>query len=285
MRKIKSNPNKIIITGGTDGIGKAITKAFLSNNDSVAICGRSQEKIEQLKNEHKDLIVKQADIGDRQIAKNFTHETIKDLKGLDILVLNAAIFDFQFKLSGLSKDDIQKKMFKTNVIGNVSVIREAREALKKQKGVIVFLQTRFGIVKDLETAPVIDSQSPVAREDIGNYIENKKRLQGYLNDFIQNEENEGIFVFSVIPGTTNTPANRLLISVGTAEMSQAKLEERAMGKERDPQSVGIIIAKMAKTRKKFNPKSMQYDIDIVNGEIVEISNVAIEYENEEKIKL
>ncbi|OWK26668.1 MAG: hypothetical protein US76_01465 [Parcubacteria group bacterium GW2011_GWA2_38_13b] len=280
LERDKPNSEKIIITGGTDGIGKAIAEAFLNNNDSVAICGRSQEKIKQLRNTHKDLIAQQADISDRQEAKKFTREAIKDLKDLNVLVLSAAIFDFQFKSSDLSKDDIQKKMFKTNVIGNVAIIREARETLKKTKGTIVFMQTRFGIVKDIETAPTIDSQSLAVREDIGNYIENKKRLHKYLNDFVHDEENDGIFVFSVIPGTVDTPANRLLISVGTAEMSKVKLEERAMGKERDPQLVGIVIAKMAELRKKFNPDSSQYDIDIANGEIIEISSAAIEYEQQ-----
>ena len=145
----------------------------------------------------------------------------------------------------------------------------------------MFLTTRF-IFKDIETAPHVDTLSAAVREDIGQYIKDKKRIHEYLDDFIANKDNEGIFVFSIIPGTVNTPANQTLISVGTPELSNSKIEERARGMERDPQIVGKIIAKMATMRKKFNPETLCYDTAIMNGEVVEISNAAVDFEQKQK---
>ena len=43
--------NKIIaITGGTDGIGKALVKEFLNKGAKVATCSRTQDKLDQFKN-------------------------------------------------------------------------------------------------------------------------------------------------------------------------------------------------------------------------------------------
>ena len=103
-------------------------------------------------------------------------------------------------------------------------------------------------------------------------------MHEYLHQFTQKEENAGIFVFSVIPGTVDTPANRTLIEVGTPELSQSKLDERNSGRERDANVIGRIIAKMSTLRKKFNSDTHEYDIDIENGEIVEISNQTYEFE-------
>lgn len=280
-------PGRVIITGGTEGIGKEIALEFADRHNAVAICARTQNKLNETKDVHQyfspELIAERVDLTDRHAAKNFMKEAVNDLNGLDTLILNAAIFDFQFKSSDLSEEDIRKKMFQVNEVANVALIREAKKALKEASGAIVFITTRFGVAQSIETAPALDSKSAPVQEDVGNYIKNKKRMNEYLNNFIKDEENEGIFVFSIIPGTVNTPANRELIKMGTAEMSNAKIKERQEGRERNPRLIGIIAAKMAATRKKFNSETHQYDIDIKNGEVVEISNAAIEFEEKQRL--
>ena len=280
MKSYKPLPGKgrFVVTGGTEGIGKGIAEEFLLRNNSVAICARTKENLERMKDAHPELIAERVDLSDRHATRDFIQEVIYNLGGLDALILNASIFDFDFKKrTDVSKDGVRKEMFQVNEVANITLIRTSKEALKKSRGVIVFLTTRF-ISKDIETASSIDGQSAAAQEDIGQYLTNKKRMRAYLDEFIKDEQNSGILVFSVIPGTTNTTANKRLIEVGTSEMSTAKIEERVAGRERDPRLVGRIIAKMTAIRKKFNSETCQYDTAIKNGEIVEISNAAIEFE-------
>lgn len=272
----------VLITGGTEGIGRAIADEFLKHRNAVAICARTQEKLDETKRDHRGglsrIIAEKVDLGDRHRTKEFVQGTLDHLGGVDAVILNAAVLDFQYKSSGLSKEDISRNMFKVNEVGNVAIIRQVKDALKESSGTIVFITTRFGIVDNLETASSVSADSASAQEDIGNYIRDKKRIHRYLNDFINDKENDGIFVFSVVPGTVDTPANRELITVGTPEMSAAKLKEREVGKERDTVFVGRVIAKMTASRKKFNPETQRYDVDIENGEIVEISDAAILFE-------
>lgn len=282
----ESQFGRVVITGGTEGIGREIALEFADRHNSVAICARSQEKLDDIKSMHPyfipKMIAEKVDISDRHEGKRFVKEVVNELNGLDALILNAAALDFNFKFSGLSKEEIRRQMFKTNVVGNVALIREAKEALRKSKGVIAFITTRFGVVEDLETRSTVSSDSESSKEDIGNYIENKRMMRKYLDDFISDSDNNGIFVFSIVPGSVDSTANKALIEFGTPEMSAAKLVEKRNKRERNPRLIGIITAKMVATRKKFDSETNLYDIDIINGEIVEISNAAIEFEEENR---
>lgn len=270
-----------MITGGTEGIGNGILEAFLMRNTNlVATCARTKEKLDALKKSHPEMIAERVDLSNNDEVKGFAQKVINDFGGIDVLILNAAVFDFDFKNKSLTRDEINKKIFQVNEVANILLVEETKSELKKSKGTIVFMTTRF-ISKNIETASVVDSQSVSAQEDIGQYIKSKKRIQEYFDDFVKDNQNKGIFVFSVIPGTVNTPANRRLIEVGTPELSSSKIKEREEGRERDQKLVGKIIAKMTATHKKFNPKTGLYDTDIMNGEIVEVSNSAVEFEKKQ----
>ena len=83
-----------IITGGTDGIGKAIAHVFTKEGAKVVIAGRNEEKgdraLRELKKAGEVTYVK-ADVSDSQQVRRMIEDTVQRYGRIDILVNNAAI--------------------------------------------------------------------------------------------------------------------------------------------------------------------------------------------------
>lgn len=85
----------VLVTGGTDGIGKENVKEFCKLNATVIFTGKSHEKgenfINQLHNEYKNCNVEfiQSDFSDLKNVKKLAELIIKKYKTIDILVNNA----------------------------------------------------------------------------------------------------------------------------------------------------------------------------------------------------
>jgi short-subunit dehydrogenase len=137
--------NKIIvITGGTDGIGKALVGKFLSLEATVATCSRTGEKLSALKTEFegKPLFTMQADVSKEEDCKNFIDSTLEKFKKIDVLINNAGI-----SMRALFRDtDLTtlKKVMDINFWGTVFCTKFALESIIENKGTIVGIASIAG---------------------------------------------------------------------------------------------------------------------------------------------
>jgi short-subunit dehydrogenase len=137
--------NKIIvITGGSDGIGKAMVAQFLNLGATVATCSRTEEKLLALKMEFegKPLFTMQADVSKEEDCKNFIEKIIEEFKGIDVLINNAGI-----SMRALFKDtDLAtlKKVMDINFWGTVYCTKYALNAVIERKGTIVGIASIAG---------------------------------------------------------------------------------------------------------------------------------------------
>ena len=134
----------IVITGGTDGIGKAMVAEFLGLGATVATCSRTEEKLSALKIEFvgKPLFTMSADVSIEEDCKNFIEKTIEEFKGIDILINNAGI-----SMRALFKDtDLAtlKKVMDINFWGTVYCTKYALNAVTERKGTIVGIASIAG---------------------------------------------------------------------------------------------------------------------------------------------
>jgi len=113
----------VLITGSTDGLGKALATKLLEQHAHVIIHGRSQEKIDQTINELRELYPTHVihsllcDLTDTDAVKR----EFSTIKTLDILVNNAGVW-----LDGATTDASLEKieeLTRTNILGPLLITR------------------------------------------------------------------------------------------------------------------------------------------------------------------
>ncbi|MFM8488158.1 MAG: SDR family oxidoreductase, partial [Bacteroidota bacterium] len=85
---------RVVVTGATKGIGRAIAEIFAENNFSVCVCARTNEDMEQMSGVWADrfpgreLLTFRADLGDSRQAQAFGARILEAWGGTDVLVNN-----------------------------------------------------------------------------------------------------------------------------------------------------------------------------------------------------
>jgi uncharacterized oxidoreductase len=83
--------NKILITGGASGIGLGLTERFLSENNTVIICGRRASLLEEIKKKHPAVITRVCDLANKSERIALFEWVAENHPDLQVLVNNAGI--------------------------------------------------------------------------------------------------------------------------------------------------------------------------------------------------
>lgn len=126
---MKIKDSKILITGGSSGIGKAAAQLLSQSGAKVAITGRDKAKLEKVAEEtgvfpiHAD-VAKEEDI-------DMTYKLfLEKFGGLDCLINNAGIGEFP-SVEELTFEAFQN-VYSVNVFGAAMMTKKAAEIFKKQ---------------------------------------------------------------------------------------------------------------------------------------------------------
>jgi 3-oxoacyl-[acyl-carrier protein] reductase len=126
---MKIKGSKILITGGSSGIGKAAAKLLAENGASVGITGRDKQKLETVAKEINALAIhtdvsKESDI-------DLTYKTfLGKFGGLDCLINNAGIGEFP-TLEEITLEAFMR-VYSVNVFGAALMAKYAAAIFKKQ---------------------------------------------------------------------------------------------------------------------------------------------------------
>ena len=139
---------KILVTGASRGIGRAIANAFSARGGKVAVNFRADQKsaldtLNDLEGEGHVLV--QADVSVPDEARRAVDESVSRLQGLDIVVNNAGIFT-DHRLESVGFDEWQSAWRKTidvNLIGPANICYfGARHMMTSGGGRIVNVSSR-----------------------------------------------------------------------------------------------------------------------------------------------
>ena len=157
---INFKDKKILITGATGGIGKALVKKFVSLEGNVLATGTKTEKLNALKKEFPNISILKFDISDHSKIEEFIENTSSQLAGLDVLVNNAGIN--MDNLSLRMKDEEWKKVIDVNLGATFFLCKYAiKKMLKNKYGRIVNITSIVGHTGNLGQANYAASKAAI----------------------------------------------------------------------------------------------------------------------------
>ncbi len=223
----------VVITGGSDGIGKALVDAFLHAGAKVATCGRNYDKLYLLQSAHpsQPLMIHTTDVSREGDCFNFIEAVVKTFGTIDILINNAGI-SMRSLVSEVEIDTIRKVM-DINFWGTVYCTKFALPYITKNKGTIVGVSSIAGY------------RGLPGRS---GYSASKFAVNGWLEALRTELLESGVNVMWVCPGfTSSNIRNTALNSEGSSQGESPMDEGKMMTAEECAQHILSAIDKRKRT--------------------------------------
>ena len=212
---INFKDKKILITGATGGIGKALVKKFLSLDGNVLATGTKIEKLDALKKEFPKINILKFDISDHSKIEEFIENVSSQLVGLDILVNNAGIN--MDNLSLRMKDEEWKKVIDINLGSTFFLCKYGiKKMLKNKYGRIVNITSIVGHTGNLGQSNYAASKAAIIAMSKSLAIEYAKKnitINCVSPGFIQSKMTDNIVESIKAVLTSRIPMSKL----GTGE--------------------------------------------------------------------
>ena len=212
---INFKDKKILITGATGGIGKALVKKFVSLEGNVLATGTKTEKLNALKEEFPNINILKFDISDHSKIEEFVENTSSQLAGLDVLVNNAGIN--MDNLSLRMKDEEWKKVIDVNLGATFFLCKYAiKKMLKNKYGRIVNITSIVGHTGNLGQANYAASKAAIigmSKSLAIEYAKKKITINCVSPGFIQSNMTDKIVESIKAVLTSRIPMSKL----GTGE--------------------------------------------------------------------
>ncbi|HEU5252946.1 MAG TPA: SDR family NAD(P)-dependent oxidoreductase [Solirubrobacterales bacterium] len=194
MRERPLPGQRVLVTGGSSGIGLAVAEGLVREGARVAILARNELGLaaakRRLTEQGGDAVTVAADVSDREALAAAVARATDELGGLDVLVTSAASLSFG-RFTETDPEDFEQTV-ETVLGGTVDTIREALPHLERSRGAIVAVGSIAG-------------RMPLP--GMAAYTTSKHGLVGFLETLrIELEEGGSSVTLSLLnPGAVDTP--------------------------------------------------------------------------------
>lgn len=183
-----------IVTGGSQGIGKAIAEKFLSEGISVAVSARTKTDLDMVEKEWNEkypaasVLTYPADLGNAEEVKEFAGFVLSNFPQVDILVNNAGTY-FPGNLADEPEGQLEKLMA-VNLYSAYHLTRAVLPGMKKEQSGHVFNMCSVASLK--------------AYPGGGDYSITKYALLGFSDNLRFELIPDNIRVTAICPGAVYT---------------------------------------------------------------------------------
>lgn len=215
-----------LVTGGAQGIGKAIAVRLAQEGANVAIADLNidlaQSVLSEMRNWGITAAAFKVDVSDSSQVEELIKKTVESFSTLDILVNNAGITRDALLIRTTEEDWDQ--VMEVNLKGAFKLTKSAAKVMIKQKsGRIVNISSVIGLIGNVGQA---------------SYAASKAGLIGLTKSAAKELASRGITVNAVAPGYIETPmTERLPQQAKGAFLNQIPLKRAGM-----PEDVANLVA-------------------------------------------
>lgn len=181
-----------IVTGASDGIGRATALALARQGAHIVLAGRRQNILEQVASEihrlNRKTLVVSTDVTDQAQVDKLVGTAIEQWGRIDILISNAGEY-IRAPVESLTKDDIQRSLA-VNFYGGVYCILATLPHMRRQGG------GHIVVVTSMDGKKGIPPDAP--------YAAAKYALNGFVDVVRQELHGTGVYISNVLPGRVDT---------------------------------------------------------------------------------
>jgi len=222
-----------LVTGGTRGIGLAITRALRREGAGVVAIGKAKDQIDAFRREFGEdpmASVENADVRDRAAL-----EAVRDtLPGLDILVPNAGV---NTRVTALELDDGPlRDMFDTNLYGVFVTCQVFGPLLFNRPGGRVVVTGSLSAIHGMNLRAA--------------YAATKAGISGLVRSLAVEWGPRGVTVNAVGPGIIKTPLT-IAYMEQFPERVTAAIEHTPLGRLGEPEDVADVVTFLASDKARF----------------------------------
>ncbi len=187
IKKMEIKNNKILITGATAGIGKALLETFLKLDNDIIAVGRNREQLDKLAKNPR-VIPFYCDLSNPEELKQLADFVESEHSDLNVLINNAGIqYNYHFLKEPELLDKIEHEI-SINFLAPIRLIAMLLPTLKKNKNAAI-----VNVSSGLALVPKMDA--PIYCGTKGGIHIFSKSLRYQLED---------IKVFEIIPALVDT---------------------------------------------------------------------------------
>ena len=182
---------KVIITGGSSGLGKAMAKLLIEHGAKVLITGRNIEKLNAVAQEI-GAIPFHANVAEQKDVIATFEAAKKELGGLNVLINNAGIASSWSKINELDIDQM-RKVYDVNVFGAAMMGKEAAK---------IFIEQKSGNIVNIASTAALNGFPGGTI-----YSSSKFALRGMSKNWQEELRKFNIRVFNINPSAVPTAFN------------------------------------------------------------------------------